>query len=182
MKTYIALLRGINVGGHKKIPMAELRELLLKEGLEHVQTYIQSGNAVFQSLEENLEKLELKIHNAIKTHFGFEVPVLVKTPEGLQQIFDECLFPEEKKVNSYFIVLYTVSDKNLVEGVSQISYPNEEFIITEHCIYFYCSVGYGNTKFNSNFFERKLKTTATARNYKTMVKLIAMSLVNKKDH
>lgn len=182
MKTYIALLRGINVGGHKKIPMAELRELLLKEGLEHVQTYIQSGNAVFQSLEENLEKLELKIHNAIKTHFEFEVPVLVKTPEGLQQIFDECLFPEEKKVNSYFIMLYTVPDKNLVEGVSQISYPNEEFIITEHCIYFYCSVGYGNTKFNSNFFERKLKTTATARNYKTMVKLIAMSLVNKKDH
>jgi len=182
MKTYIALLRGINVGGHKKISMAELRELLSKVGLKDVQTYIQSGNVVFKSSEGNKEKLKLKIHNAIKKHFGFEVPVLVKTPERLQQIFDECPFPEEKKVNSYFTALYTIPDNNLVEGVSQISYPNEEFVITESCIYYFCSVGYGNAKFNSNFFERKLKTTATARNYRTMVKLIAMSSVIKKDH
>ena len=175
MKTFIALLRGVNVGGHKKIPMAELRELLTKVGLKHVQTYIQSGNVVFQSSEENIEKLEIKIHDAINKHFEFKVPVSVKTPEGLQRIFDDCPFPEEKKVNSYFTVLYTVPDKNLVEGVSQISYPNEEFIITEWCIYFYCSVGYGNAKFNSNFFERKLKTTATARNYKTIVKLLSLS-------
>ncbi|MDC1321755.1 DUF1697 domain-containing protein [bacterium] len=180
METYIALLRGINVGGHKKIPMAELRELLSKKGLKNVQTYIQSGNVVFQSSQGNKEKLELKIHDVINKHFGFEVPVLVNTPEGLQQIFDECPFSEGKKVNCYFTMLYTVLDKNLVEDVSQISYPNEEFIITESCIYF--SVGYGNAKFNSNFFERKLKTTATARNYKTIVKLIAMSSVNKKDH
>ena len=60
-------------------------------------------------------------------------------------------------------------------------YPNEEFVITNNCIYFYCSTGYGNAKYNNKFFERKLKTTATARNYKTMVKLIAMSLVNEKD-
>lgn len=182
MKTYIALLRGINVGGHKKILMRELRELLSKVGLEDVQTYIQSGNVILQSPEENMEKLELKIHDAIKKHFGFEVPVLVKTPGELQQTFDDCPFPEEKKVNSYFTMLYTVPDKELVEGVSQISYPNEEFVITESCIYFYCSVGYGNAKFNNNFFERKLKTTATARNYKTMVKLNAMSSANKKDY
>ena len=182
METYIALLRGINVGGHKKIPMPELRELLSKEGLENVQTYIQSGNVIFQTSKENIEKLEIKIHDTINKHFGFEVPVLLKNTEGLLQIFDDCPFPEEKKVNSYFTMLYTVPDKNLVEDVSQISYPNEEFIITESCIYFYCSIGYGNAKFNSNFFERKLKTTATARNYKTMVKLIAMSSVNKKDH
>mgnify|MGYP000852606772 CR=1 FL=1 len=182
METYIALLRGVNVGGHKKIPMAELRRYLSKEGLKNVQTYIQSGNVIFQSSEENIEKLELKMHNAINKYFGFEVPILVKTPEGLQQIFDACPFPEEKKGNCYFTMLYTLPDQNLVEDVSQISYPNEEFFITESCIYFYCSVGYGNAKFNSNFFERKLKTTATARNYKTMLKLIAMSSVNKKDH
>ncbi|MEW4923821.1 DUF1697 domain-containing protein [Algibacter sp. 2305UL17-15] len=172
MHTYIALLRGINVSGQKKIPMAELRELLSKAGLKNVQTYIQSGNVVFQSSEESKEKLELKIHNAIKAHFGFEVPILVKTPKELQQIFDDCPFPEDKKINSYFMMLYSAANKDLVNEVSKLSYPNEAFKITDNAVYFYCSTGYGKAKFSNNFFERKLKVTATARNYKTMVKLV----------
>ena len=68
MKTYIVLLKGINVGGHKKVPMAELRELLNKSGFEDVQTYIQSGNIILKSSEKpNL--IEKKIHEAILTHF-----------------------------------------------------------------------------------------------------------------
>lgn len=175
MYTYIALLRGINVSGQKKIPMAELRELLSKAGLENVKTYIQSGNVIFQSSEKNKKKLEIKIHNVIKSHFGFEVPILVKTPIELQQIFDGSPFPQEKKENSYFMMLYTPSDKVLVEEVSKLSYPNEAFLITDNCVYFYCSTGYGKAKFSNNFFERKLKVTATARNYKSMVKLLSLS-------
>ena len=182
MKTYIALLRGINVSGQKKIPMAELRELLTNYNLKEVQTYIQSGNVIFKSLERDIQKLELKIHEAIKAHFGFEVPVLVKTPEDLQHIFDNCPFPEDKKTNSYFTLLYSVPDKDLIDDVSKITYPNETFVITNDCIYFHCSTGYGKAKYSNNFFERKLKTTATARNYKTMVKLLAMMSVNEKSH
>lgn len=175
MKTYIALLRGVNVSGQKKIPMVELRELLSKSGLEHVLTYIQSGNVVFQSLEKDIQKLELKIHEAIKNYFGFEVPILVKTPKELQQIFDDCPFPEEEKMNSYFTFPYTIPDKSLVEEASKMLYPNEQFVITNNCIYSYCLIGYGKAKYNNNFFERKLKTTATARNYKTMLKLLSLS-------
>ncbi|MDO5969859.1 DUF1697 domain-containing protein [Flavivirga aquimarina] len=175
MKTYIALLRGINVSGHRKVPMAVLRTLLSDAGLEHVQTYIQSGNVIFKSQEKDIQKLELKIHNAIKVHFGFEVPILVKTPEDLQRIFDNCPFPEENKINSYFTLLYTVPDKELIDVVAKITYPNETFAITHECVYFYCSIGYGKTKCSNNFFERKLKITATARNYKTMVKLLSLS-------
>ncbi|WP_194767347.1 DUF1697 domain-containing protein [Tamlana sp. I1] len=181
MKTYIALLRGINVSGQKKIPMAELRELLSGSGLESVQTYIQSGNVLLQSSEENLQKLELKIHQAIKSHFGFDVPVLVKTPQMLRDIFDSCPFSEEKKQNSYFTFLYAVPNPEIVDELSKTSYPNEEFVITKNCIYFYSSVGYGRAKCSNNFFERKLKTTATARNYKTMVKLLDLSEAYKKD-
>ena len=72
-------------------------------------------------------------------------------------------------------MLYTTPSKDLVEEASQKIYPNEEFIIAHNCIYFYCSIGYGKAKFNNNFFERKLKTTSTARNYKTMVKLLSLS-------
>ncbi|AUP80200.1 DUF1697 domain-containing protein [Flavivirga eckloniae] len=175
MQVYIALLRGINVSGQKKIPMAELRELLTNTGLKNVKTYIQSGNVIFKSPEKDNAKLELKIHQAIKTHFGFEVPILVKTPKELQQVFDECPFPEEKKTNSYFTLLYSIPDTALVKEAAEMSYPNEEFVITNNCIYFYCSIGYGKAKYNNNFFERKLKTTSTARNYKTMVKLLEMT-------
>ena len=182
MKTYIALLRGINVSGQKKIPMAELRALLSKEGLVDVQTYIQSGNVIFKSTEAHISNLELNIYRAIKKHFGFEVPVLVKTRKELQQIFDDCPFNPEKKTHSYFMILYSVADKTIIDEILEIEVPNEEFVITDDCEYFNCSTGYGNAKCNNNFFERKLKVTATARNYKTMVKLIAMSTLNEKDY
>ena len=119
--------------------------------------------------------MELVIHEAIKSHFGFEVPVLVLKSQELKQIFDDCPFSSEKKENSYFMMLYTSANKNLVHEISKLSYPNEEFYITDSCVYFYCSLGYGKAKMNNNFFERKLKVTATARNYKTMVKLLSLS-------
>ncbi len=175
MKTYIALLRGINVGGHKKVPMAELRELLTKSGLENVQTYIQSGNVIFQSTSNESKELEASIRKSILDYFGFEVPVLVRTREDLKTIFDDCPFPEEKKVNSYFTMLSEIPDKALVAEASQKTYPDEEYVILNDCIYFFCANGYGNAKFNLNFFERKLKVNATSRNYKTMVKLLSLS-------
>ncbi len=175
MKTYIALLRGINVSGQKKIPMAELRELLSNSGLENVQTYIQSGNVIFQSSEKDKKTLETIVHKAIKLHFGFDVPVLVLTPQELNQIFDDSPFPQSEKEKSYFMFLYEKPDETLVSEVSQLNYPNEEFIITDNSVYFYCATGYGKAKCSNNFFERKLKVTATARNYKTMVKLLSLS-------
>lgn len=176
MKTYIALLKGINVGGHKKVPMAGLRELLTKSGLEHVQTYIQSGNIIFQSIENNKQILALKIHESIKDKFGFEVPVLVKSNSELQQIFDDCPFVDEKKQNSYFTLLYKIPNKELVNIASEKVYEGEEYYIINDCIYFYCAKGYGRAKFNMNLFERKLETTGTARNYNTMLKLLSLSV------
>ncbi len=175
MKTYVALLRGINVSGHKKVPMAELREILTKVGFVNVQTYIQSGNVIFQSIEEDIQKLTDTIQKEIKDCFGFDVPVLIKTNVELLNIFNHCPFSKDKKENSYFTLLYWTPDKLLIEDLSRFKYPNEEIIITKSCIYFYSSIGYGNTKYNNNFFERKLKVTATARNYKTMLKLLSLS-------
>ncbi len=175
MKTYIALLRGINVSGQKKVPMAELREILSKLNIQNVQTYIQSGNVLFKSSIENIEHLELDIHNAIKNKFGFEVPVLVRTRNVFQSIFDACPFPEDKKQSSYFTILHSPPNKDLIASVSKETYENEAFFITNNCVYFHCSTGYGKAKCNNNFFERKLKVSATTRNYKTMVKLLSLS-------
>lgn len=171
MKNYIALLRGINVGGHKKIIMANLRTALSDLGLKNVATYIQSGNVFFTSEEKNIKKLEQDIHNIILSDFGFEVPVLITTTEALQTVLDDCPFDEEVKQNSYFILFYNTPNADLVTAVSNISHPNETVIIREKCIYFYSSVGYGKAKFNNRFFEKKLKINSTARNYKTMLYL-----------
>lgn len=175
MNTYIALLRGINVSGQKKILMAELRELLTKLGLMNVRTYIQSGNVIFESNQKDTQKLELSIHESINKHYGFEVPILVLTSKDLQLIFNACPLDEKQKTESYFMLLYAVPDEKLVEEISKMSYEKERFFIINKCIYFHSSIGYGNSKFNNNFFERKLKVTATARNYKTMVKLLSLS-------
>jgi uncharacterized protein (DUF1697 family) len=178
MKGYIALLRGINVGGHKKVLMAELRDLLTTSGLENVQTYIQSGNVIFKSSEENKRKLEAIIKEAINVHFGFEVPVLVRTKEEIKTILDDCPFPEAKKVLGYFIMLSEIPDRNLVEEATQKSYLDDDYVVLRDCIYLFCAKGYGRAKFKLNYFEEKLKVNATVRNYKTMVKLLSLSQTN----
>ena len=174
MKTYIALLRGINVGGHRKVPMASLREFLTKGGLQNVKTYIQSGNIIFQSTERTNE-LEGIIKKSIQDYFGFEVSVIVKTPEDLKTILDDCPFQKHQKEKSFFVILNRIPDVQLVAEVQKVSYENEEIIIKNDALYFYCSIGYGNSKFNMNTFERKLKVIGTSRNYNTMLKLLSLS-------
>ena len=177
MNTYVALLRGINVGGHKKVTMTVLRDLLAKAGFQNVQTYIQSGNVIFQSSEKASE-LEKTIQNSILNHFGFEVSVIVKTNKEIQTILTNCPFSEAKKMESYYIILNRIPETNLVEEAAKITYVNEEIIIKKDCLYFYSSAGYGRTKFNMNTYERKLKVVCTSRNHKTMVKLLSLCAEN----
>ena len=178
MQTYIVLLKGINVGGHKKVPMADLRGLLTKSGFQNVQTYIQSGNVILQSSEINALKIETKIEKSIMDHFGFEVSVLVKTRQDLKRIFDNSPFADEKKKASYFMMLHDSPGTDLVKETSKKIYEGEEYHIINDCIYYFSSKGFGQSKFNVNFFERKFKTFATARNYNTMVKLLSLSAEN----
>jgi len=175
MNTYMALLRGINVSGQKKVPMELLRQLLNNSGLQNVKTYIQSGNVLFQSSQVDKIILEKIIEDIIKAHFGFLVPVLVKTKIEIENILNNCPFSEEKKVASYFTLLHDVPNNKLVISTAKEIYINEAFIITNDCVYFYSKLGYGNAKCNNNFFERKLKVEATTRNHKTMVKLLSLS-------
>jgi len=174
MKIFIVLLRGINVGGHRKMPMAELREILSTLGYINIQTYIQTGNVILSS-DKPTEKIKSAIEKEIVKHFGFEVSVLVKSQNELQKIFKECPFTIEEKEKSYFMILEDVPNEVGIKEVEDITYEDEIFKITDNCIYFYSAKGYGRTKFNSNFFERKLKVKATARNHKTMLKLLAIA-------
>lgn len=173
MKRYIALLRGINVGGKAKLKMADLKLLFEGLGFEAVATYIQSGNVVFSA--ENGKDLEEKISKEIKSKFGFEVPVLVKTASEVEKILKDCPFEKEKKEASYFVLLKTPSQKELVKAAEQLNYPDEEFVIADACVYLFCATGYGKAKLNNNLFEKKLKVSATTRNYRTLNTLIELA-------
>ena len=178
MKTYIAFLRGINVSGKNKIPMAELRELCNGLKLQDVETYIQSGNVVFKSELQNTLELEALISKAILKSFGFEVPVIVKTASQLCDLLNENPFESEDEIikkQVYFVLLNDVPKIEELTTFKAESYENEEFSISENCIYLKCKTGYGKAKLNNNLIERKLKVSATTRNYRTMHKLLELS-------
>lgn len=172
MYRYIALLRGINVGGHKKILMADLKALFQSLGFIDVLTYIQSGNVVFSSEQETSAEVIL---NAIQASYGWEVPVLLKKASEIERILNDCPFPKEKKEKSYFVLLFETPSAENLEITLSYQYPNEEYVVTPECVYYYCSLGFGNAKMG-NIFEKKLKVQTTARNYRTMAKLIALSI------
>jgi uncharacterized protein (DUF1697 family) len=176
MFRYVALLRGINVGGHKKLPMAELRSLMELLGFTEVSTYIQSGNVTFRSSSEaSAEELQDTIQKAILKKYDWEVPVLLKTSSEIQQILDACPFPKETKEKSYFMLLFKPPSAEDIETTRTYQFPGEEYIITPQCVYFYCAAGYGRAKMNGNFFEQKLGVGVTARNYRTIMKLLEMA-------
>ncbi|WP_026451285.1 DUF1697 domain-containing protein [Aequorivita capsosiphonis] len=177
MKTHIALLRGLNVGGHKILKMADLKLLFESLGFAEVTTYIQSGNVLFSSSEPQMKALILEeiISEGIKELYGFEVPVLVKEISEVEAILAACPFSEAKKMASFFTLLNQKPSEDLVKEISKLDFPDEEFIITENCVYLFSEKGYNEVKCNNNFFEKKLKVAATTRNHRTMAKLVELA-------
>ncbi|MEZ4874268.1 MAG: DUF1697 domain-containing protein [Flavobacteriaceae bacterium] len=177
MNTYIAFLRGINVGGQKKFPKAHQLELLSAMKLEEPQVYLHTGNWIFKS-NESKAVLEAKLLKAIEKRQGWQAPILLKTASEIAEIVKECPFREQEKVKSYFILLFEPPSVERAEAVEAISFEGEKFVLTPQCVYLYSAVGYGNAKLNNNFFEGKLKLNATTRNFNTLTALIGMTKNN----
>jgi len=178
MKTYIALLRGINVSGQKKIKMADLKLSLEELSISDVVTYIQSGNIVFKAVEKSISKLENKIHEKILKDFGFEVPVLIKTPKELKYALDNNPFEKNVEYDPKLFAVVFLKEKPKAENILKLKtydYSPEEYILDNKIIYYYAANGAGNAKMSNNFFENKLKVKATSRNWRTTHKLVELS-------
>ncbi len=174
MESYIALLRGINVGGHKRIKMADLRAYLSGIGLIDVQSYIQSGNIVFKSESTAKGGLADSIQAVILKEYGFEVPTLILKVEDLERALALNPFKEEALDKVCYTFLDRNPEEDLVAECLKLDYSPERFAIKESMIWLYLANGFGRAKMNNNLFERKLKVHATARNWNTVNKLIAM--------
>ncbi|MEP3209141.1 MAG: DUF1697 domain-containing protein [Maribacter sp.] len=178
MNTYIALLRGINVGGQKKIKMIDLKAMFLNIGFKDVVTYIQSGNVVFKSDAQEIQVLEERIIKGIADTFGFDVPVLVKTKTEIAKILQESPYNKTEDLEAnriYYVLLKEQPKQDAIAGLVQQDYPNELFSIRKNCVYLNCIYGAGKAKLTNNIVERKLKVAATTRNHRTMLKLLALS-------
>jgi len=173
MKTYISILRGINVSGQKMIKMADLKTIYEELGFKKVQTYIQSGNVVFKTQETSATTLEKLISNKILNHYGFEVPNLILTPKDMKEALRNNPFQQYEKM--YFTFLNEIPKSENIEKLSVFNFVDEHFEIIGKVVYFYCPNGYGNAKMNNNFFENKLKVAATTRNLNTVKKLLEMT-------
>ncbi|MES2567724.1 MAG: DUF1697 domain-containing protein [Bacteroidota bacterium] len=174
MHTYIAILRGINVSGHKIIKMEALRALCESLGFKNTKTYIQSGNIIFQCKKTIPAELEKKITTAIAETFNFEVPVIVKDANDLKTVIKNNPFLKRKEdiTKLHVTFLNNEPDKSSVDKIKECVYTEDEFTLSEKAVYLFCTNGYGNTKLTNTFFENKLKVSATTRNLKTLTELL----------
>ena len=175
--TYIALLRGINVSGAKTIKMEALRLTFQKLGFENVSTYIQSGNVVFTAAETKTSELAAKITGAIKTDFGFDVPVIVLSAAELQTITRNNPLNDGTRDEAFLHVTF-LAESPAAFNFSDIEAKKqgeEEIMISGKVVYLYCPHGYGKTKLTNTFLESKLKVATTTRNWKTTCELLRMT-------
>ncbi|HTA29953.1 MAG TPA: DUF1697 domain-containing protein [Candidatus Cybelea sp.] len=178
MQTYICIIRGINVVGCKIIKMEALRRMFEALKFKNAQTYIQSGNVIFQDKKTDGEVLAKKIAKRIQADFGFDVPVMVKEPGEMKEVLRNNPFVGARQRDVAKMHVTFLSHEPAKEGLEKIkagNYGVDEYVIWGKAIYLFCPDGYGNTKLNNNFLESKLKVTATTRNWRTVNELVRIA-------
>ena len=174
MNSYVALLRGINVGGNNILPMKDFRDLLAALGCEDVATYIQSGNAVFKH-DSDSASLSESIAAAIASSFGFEPSVVVLTAAEFSAVVAKCPFAAEaiKPNLLYAWFLQEVATAANTTRLDELASGGEEFVLTDSAFYLHAPNGIGRSKLGGQV-EKCLGVPATARNWRTISKIAEM--------
>ncbi|HVW66487.1 MAG TPA: DUF1697 domain-containing protein [Candidatus Peribacteraceae bacterium] len=177
MPTFIALLRGINVGGNKKVPMADLKKAMEKAGYTNVKTLLNSGNVVFDASEKKPEKVRTKLESVIEKKFGFPVPTLIRAQEEITALI--ALDPFKNISVNKDMRLYVTFLSEKPTSTVKIPYvsPDKSFTIlrvTDHAIF---SVLQLSEKFHTpdamNVLEKEFGKNITTRNWNTIQKLVS---------
>ncbi|MBC8147346.1 MAG: DUF1697 domain-containing protein [Bacteroidetes bacterium] len=179
MTKYISILRGINVGGKRKILMDDLRKLYENLGFSNITTYIQSGNVIFDSKEKLVvNEIENLIQQAIFETSNFDVPVIVRTLDEIVKSISNNPFTKEKDYDIERLYLTFLKENPTTENLEKLKkfdFPLDKFEIIEKDVFGYCSGKFSDSKITNNFFESKLKVVATTRNWKTVNKLFELA-------
>ena len=170
---YIVLLRGVNVAGKNKLPMAAFRTQLEAKGMETVTSYIQSGNI---GLDSELEAKQVKylVEQLLEDEYQYKVPVLVLPQSALLSLVEA--HPYSKLTSDikylHFTLLHASPSEEHRTYFGNLEIAGEEFLCGDSCVFLHLPNGYGRAKLTNGFIERQLKVSATTRNYKTMQKLV----------
>ncbi|MEG3626909.1 DUF1697 domain-containing protein [Streptomyces poriticola] len=177
--TYAALLRGINVGGGRKVPMADLRGLLEERGFGGVRTYLQSGQAVFTSGHGDEESLQAELTAAVEQRFGFAVDVIVRDHAYLRAVAEGSPFPADALQPKQLHVTYfsAPADEARFAEVDRAAFLPEEFRLGDRALYLYTPDGLGRSKLAEQLARPRITKglIATTRNWNTVRKLVEMT-------
>ncbi|PWJ41107.1 DUF1697 domain-containing protein [Sediminitomix flava] len=179
MKTHIAILRGINVGGKRKILMADLKLLFQDLGFADIETYIQSGNVVFKA--PTSDKLEHLIKKAIQEKYGFEVPTIVRSLNEWEKSIstNPFLSSENEGIERMHLTFLKETPKQEnIELAEAFERGNDQLSIVGKDVFLLLEGKYSQSKLSNQFFEKKLKVEATTRNWKTVKKLLEIASKN----
>lgn len=177
MTAYVSLFRGINVGGNHQVSMADLKAVYESLGLQHVLTYIQSGNVVFHGAEADVPQLQKQIEAAFEQQFGFHSEVFVRTVAEFDEIIERNPFQDQQDKESKWVVVMFLAarpDDTAQDNLRKAYDGPEEIFFIGQEMYIYYPNGIGRSKLSGNVIERKLKTVGTARNWNTILRLQEM--------
>jgi uncharacterized protein (DUF1697 family) len=177
MPTYIALLRGINLGPRNKIAMADLRELLQSLGHENVRTLILSGNAIFTSRRRSIPRLERQIERAIKQRFGHEIRVLIRSADEMAAVVDGNPLAGRATDGSRLFALFLERDpdRRRVDAIDADAFAPEEFRLGDRVIYVLVRWGVQGSKLLPALSDKRLGVAMTNRAWDTVTKLVDLS-------
>jgi len=175
---YFALIRGINVGGHKKLAMSDLRALLTKLGFEDAQSLLQSGNLVFRSRKRTPSQLERLLETETEKRLGVQAGFFVRTPEELKKVVARNPFLEEAERDpGHLVVMFLrdAPDKKKVEELRAAIVGSEVVRADGNHAYIVYPDGQGRSRLTIALIEKKLGTRGTGRNWNTVLKLAALA-------
>jgi len=178
MHTLVSMIRGINVAGSRPLKMDRLKALLEDLGLLRVRTYLQSGNAVFDSASPDAGLHSLAIERRILRDYGYEVAVATKTSKSMSAAAVANPFLRRPELDPAFLhatFLIGLGAARSLEGPGLPLARGEEAVLRGDVVYLYCPNGYGVTKMNNSFLERRLSARATTRNWRTVTALERMA-------
>jgi uncharacterized protein (DUF1697 family) len=173
---WLALLRGINVGGKNILPMKRLAAMFADASCEDVRTFIQSGNVVFRADAKVAASLSAAIAKRIEADLGFRVPVMLRSAEEMAAVVRGNPFLKAGADEKYLHVSFLADapDPAAVAKLDPLRSPPDEYVVVGREIYAQTPNGLGNSKLTNAYFDAKLKTISTARNWNTVVKLAEM--------
>ncbi|HTU47074.1 MAG TPA: DUF1697 domain-containing protein [Bryobacteraceae bacterium] len=178
MKVVVSMLRGVNLGPHKRVKMEALRSLYESLGLRDPQTYVQSGNVLFRTSEKNLNAVAKRIEKAIESSFGFHADVILRTTSELREALAKNPFAARSGIDpAKLLVTFLASDpgEEAREKLRQIKAEPEELWIDGRELFIYFPNGLARPKLSIPLIERTLKTSGTGRNWNSVRKLLEMA-------